>query len=318
MSDLLISVVMPAYNAGKYIAAAIDSVLQQSFAGFELLIIDDGSSDDTEKVIHSFHDPRIIYLHQAHSGVAVALNNGLAKARGKYIARFDADDICAPDRFKKQLAFLQDHPAYVLVGSDAEYLLENGEYLFLFTCIAHTHEEIMQKLYFYCPFIHSAVMYRRDAVMQAGGYSPHAHNFEDYLLWIRLVRYGKFHNLHGPLIKVRFNPASVTIDEKWRSPRFRKLKRNIIRRGIIKEEEGYELLSLIKAQDNARIKEGAYHALCAKKFLTDNYQPGIARKHLHDAIRSNPYRLDNYALLAVSYLPQPVIQWLHKISPNKL
>ncbi len=318
MNDLLISVVMPAYNAEKYIAAAMESVLMQSFTAFEMLIIDDGSTDATAAVVASFTDPRIKYFYQSHSGVAVALNLGLASAAGKYIVRFDADDLCHPERFERQLHFLETHAEYVLVGSDAEYLLENGEYLFRFSCIAHSHDSIIRKMYVYCPFIHSAVMYRRDAVIQAGGYSLHAHNFEDYFLWTRLTRVGKFHNLAEPLVQVRFNPASVTIDERWRSRRFRRLKRDIIRRGTITEQEGHELLALVKEQDTTRIKTGAYHALCAKKYLTDNYQPGLARRHLTDAIKSNPYRLDNYALLVLSYLPRLVLRWLHTQSPNRL
>jgi glycosyltransferase involved in cell wall biosynthesis len=313
-----VTILMPAYNAEKYIGESIGSVLQQTFSDFELLVIDDGSTDGTADLVHSFSDTRIRYVYQTHSGVAAALNAGLVLAKGKYIARFDADDICYPQRLEKQFRFLEDHPDHTVVGSDADYLLENGDHLFRFSCIGHTNEEIMDKLYFYCPFIHSAVMFKKDAVMQAGGYSVRAHNFEDYLLWVRLSAKGKFANLAEPLIRVRFNPASVTIDEKWRSRRFRTLKRDVIRRGDITEAEGGELLQLIRSQDLKKIKMGAYHALCAKKFLNDNYQPGKARTHIVSAIGSIPLRWDNYALLLLSYMPQRFIQWLHRKSPNKL
>jgi glycosyltransferase involved in cell wall biosynthesis len=309
---------MPAYNAEKYIGDAIRSVLDQSFTDFELLIIDDGSMDDTQKVIKSFSDDRIILLQQEHGGVSKALNTGLAAAKGKYIARFDADDICFHDRLEKQFLFLEINPAYVIVGSDAEYMQENGEYLFRFSCIGHEHDDLIQKLYFYCPFIHSSVMYRKHAVTKAGGYSLLAHNFEDYLLWTQLADYGKLHNLPEALIKIRFNPASVTIDEKWRGHRFRELKRNAIKRRSITEEEGNEILSIIRKQDTRKIKEGAYYALCAKKFLTDNYQPVKARQYVMRAIAANPFRLDNYALGLLTFFPRSFIQWLHKKSPNKL
>lgn len=314
----MITVLMPAYNAGKYIADAIRSVLAQSFTDFELLIVDDGSSDDTIAVIKSFTDERVILLEQSHGGVSKALNTGLLQARGKYIARFDSDDLCYEHRLQRQFSFLETHPEYVVVGSDADYMLESGEHLFHFNCIAHSHEEIAAKLYFYCPFIHSGVMYRKDLVLKVGGYSLRAHNFEDYFLWTQLASHGKFCNLPEALIRVRFNPASVTIDERWRGARFRKLKRNAIYLGTITEKEGEEIHSIILKQDVSRIKQGAYYALCAKKFLTDNYQPRRARNFAVHAFRINPFRLDNYGLWIVSYLPQTFIQWLHRKTPNRL
>ena len=307
-----VTVLMPAYNAENYIAEAIDSVLKQSFTDFELLIINDGSTDNTEQIIQSFTDPRIIVINQANQGIAAALNTGLSKAKAQYIARFDADDICFPERLQQQFIFLNTHREYVLAGSDAEYISANGEHLFYFTCIGHTNEQITQKIYFHCPFIHSSVMYRKDAVIKAGGYSLYAHNFEDYFLWIQLKKYGRFCNLPQQLIKVRFNPSSTTIDEKWRGRLFRKMKRDIIKRGMITKEEGDELLTIIKSQDIQKIKEGAYYALCGKKFLIDNHQPKKARPLLSKAISIHPYRWDNYALYMLSYFPGSFIGWLHK------
>jgi len=124
--------------------------------------------------------------------------------------------------------------------------------------------------------------------------------------------------LPEPLIKVRINPSSVTIDEKWRGRRFRQLKQAIIRRGMITREEGDELWSIIKRQDKQKIKEGAYHALCGKKLLAENYLPAKARWHVTKAIHANPFRLDNYVLLSVSFLPHGWIKWLHRMSPGKI
>jgi glycosyltransferase involved in cell wall biosynthesis len=309
---------MPAYNAGKYIGEAIASVLDQSFADFELLIIDDGSFDNTLSVIQGFNDPRIRLLIQGNKGISAALNTGLQAAKGTYIARFDADDVCLPHRLARQVLFLDENPDYLVIGSDAEYIAENGEHLFDFKCAGHPYCELLDNLLRTCPFIHSAVMYRKDAILQAGGYCQDAHNFEDYLLWVKLVRTGKCCNLPEPLIKVRINPDSVTIDEQWRGKRFRRLKRQIIQRGSITRDESEELLSIIKSQEIRKIKKGAYHALCGKKFLADNYRPAKARWHVTRAIHANPLRLDNYAILAVSFLPSAWIKWLHKKTPGKI
>jgi glycosyltransferase involved in cell wall biosynthesis len=318
MNEPRVTVLMPAYNVGKYIAEAIRSVLDQDFPDFELLIVDDGSADDTRQVIATFRDERIRLLVQEKKGISAALNAGLAEARGEYIARFDADDICLPQRLSRQTAYLDAHPDYVLTGSDAEYMSEDGEHLFDFHCIAYSSPDVLNKLYDTCPFIHSAVMFRKKEVLQAGSYSLYAHNFEDYFLWIQLVQFGKCCNLPETLIKVRINPDSATIDEKWRGRRFRRLKREIIRKGTITEREGAALLAIIKGQETRRIKEGSYHALCGKKLLADNYQPAKARSHVIRAIHSYPFRLDNYAMLAASFLPAKWIKWLHSRSPGKL
>jgi glycosyltransferase involved in cell wall biosynthesis len=311
-NSVKVTVLMPAYNAGNYIAEAIQSVLQQSFVDFKLLIVNDGSTDNTEQIIRSFTDARIVLLNQPHRGIAAALNKGLSKTDSIYIARFDADDICFPERLQQQVSFLDTHLDYVMVGCDAEYVSESGEHLFHFKCIGHTHEEIVQKMNSYCPFIHSSVMYKKDAVIKSGGYSLHAHNFEDYFLWTHLKNYGKFYNLPQQLIKVRFNPASVTIDERWRGRFFRKMKRDIINKGFITEQDGAGLLSIIKRQDINKIKEGSYYALCGKKYLLNNHQPEKARPLFSKAISSYPYRLDNYVLYLLSYLPSPFINWLHQ------
>lgn len=307
-----VTILMPAYNAGKYIAEAVGSVLDQTFTDFELLIVDDGSSDDTAAVLDSFTDKRIRLIRQDNRGVSAALNAGLSAARGEYVCRFDADDVCFPERLSRQVSFLDSHADMLVVGSDAEYISEDGEHLFHFRCAGHTHAELLAGLYTNCPFIHSAVMYRKQAILEAGGYSLLAHNFEDYLLWVRLVRSGKCCNLNEALIKVRINPASATIDERWRGRRFARLKQKVIRRGDITERESEELLAIIRKQETRKIKQGAYHALCGKKFLNENYRPGRARWHVKRAIYSHPLRLDNYAMLAVSFLPPGVIRWLLK------
>lgn len=312
-----VTVLMPVFNASKYLDEAIVSILNQTFTDFEFLIINDGSTDNSLEIIQQYADIRIRVINQKNTGVAIALNNGLSLATGTYICRFDADDICEPERIEKQLNFLKHNPEYCIVGSDATYILENGEYLFNYKCPGHLHEEIVNKIYLHCPFIHSAVMYNKDIVLEAGAYSPFAHNFEDYLLWVNLAKKGKMKNLPDPFIKVRFNPASVTIDEKWRSKRFRKLKKNIITRGTITEEEGNELGSIIKSQDTRKIKEGSYHALCAKKFLVDNFQPKRALEHIRKAIAIHPLRLDNYGLLLISILPEKTIMLIYKIMKRK-
>ena len=310
----IISVLMPVYNGAKYIGAAISSILVQTYTEFEFVIVNDGSTDGTLDMINAFHDERIVVInHENNKGIAAALNTGLLASSGKYIVRFDADDICLPERIFIQYTFLSAHPDYVLTGSDAEYISESGEHLFNFKCIGHTNEQINKRIHLHCPFIHSSVMYTKEAVLMAGGYSLHAHNFEDYFLWTKLKKYGKFYNIPMPLLKVRFNPSSSTIDEKLRGRLFRRMKRDIIQCGNISKEEGDILYNIIKRQDVKKIKEGGYYSLCGKKYLVNNHQPAKARALLSKAIRIHPSRLENYALYLLSYLPASFITSLHKM-----
>ena len=314
----LVTVLMPAYNAEKYIAAAITSVLQQTFTNFELLIINDGSYDGTAAIINSFTDNRIRLINQTNQGVAAALNIGLLNARAELIARFDADDLCTANRLQLQYDFLAANQDYIIVGADADYINNDDEYIFTGRLPAYINEDIQQLNYARCPFIHSAVMYRKKYILEAGGYNIHAHAFEDHLLWSKIIRHNKTHNLPETLIKVRLNPASVSIDEKWRTKRFLEIKYKSIRQGDISEDDGRELLFILKKQDTQKIKEASYYSLLGKKYTWDNYQPQKARNYLTKAIRIHPGRMESYLVMLLSYFPKAFIDWLYKRKLNKI
>ncbi len=306
-----VTVLMPVYNGALHIKEAIDSVLAQTFTEFELLIVNDGSTDDTAAIVRQYSDPRIVLLERANGGVSAALNTGLAAARGKYIARFDADDVCYPVRLGVQVNFLESNPDYVMVGSDADYMTEEGEYIHTFRNVGYTDADIRESLAIHCSFIHSSVMYRREVVLSLGGYEVKAHTFEDYFLWTKLIHQGKVCNLPQPLIKVRFNTASVTVDEKDQDKEFQKLKKKALMCGEITDDEGRRINAGVKRL-TLRRKQGSYHRLLAKKFLWNNYKPAKARSHIWLSVKVEPLRFTAYFLLLVSLLPQAVINWLYK------
>ncbi|MDR6943367.1 glycosyltransferase involved in cell wall biosynthesis [Mucilaginibacter pocheonensis] len=303
---------MPAYNAGKYIGDAIESVLQQTFTDFELLIVNDGSTDDTADIVRSFKDPRIVMIYQANKGVALALNAGLKYARATYIARFDADDICHTGRLQLQYDFMTNNPDYSIVGSAADYMDMDGTYLFTSNPPAIHNEDIQQLDRSVCPFIHSTVFYKKDVVLKAGGYNEHAYTFEDHFLWVNILKNQKACNFSQPLIKLRLNPESVTIDEKWRPRKFLEIKYTTLKKRSITSHDGQRLAEIGEKQYSPQVKLGSYYALCAKKLLVNNYHPQKARMHVAKAISASPLRLDNYLLYTVSYLPENMINWLHK------
>ena len=313
-----ITVLMPAYNVAKYITKAINSVLAQTFTDFELLIINDGSTDDTEKIVRSFSDDRIRLINQTNQGVAAALNIGMLNARADLVARFDADDICLPERLMVQYNFLNDNPDYIIVGSDADYIDMNEEYVFTYSMPAHTNNEIQELPVNKCPFIHSAVLFRKEFILQAGGYNIEACAFEDHILWAKSIRLGKTCNLQQVLLQVRLNPESISIDEKWRTKRFREIKSQSISRGSLTMQEGIELSGILKKQNNPKIKEGSYYSLLGKKYLWNNHQPQKARINLRKAIRINPGRIDSYFILALSFFPKDFISWIYKKKLNNI
>jgi len=305
---------MPAYNAARYISDAIKSVLEQSFTDFEFLIVNDGSTDETVKIIRSFHDPRIVLISQENKGVAAALNLGLTHARAPYIARFDADDICYPDRLKIQYDFITAYPQYSIIGSGADYIDADGHFIFTLHPVGHLNEELQQLKYSVCPFIHSSVIYKKEVVINGGGYNEHAYTYEDHFLWVNILKNEKACNLSQQLIKVRLNPESITIDEKWRPRKFRSIKYSTLKKRSITASEGDELYQIGGKQFSPRIKEGSYYAFCGKKFLLNNFQPKKARLNISRAISLHPFRLDNYLFYTVSYFPFSFINWLYKIN----
>jgi glycosyltransferase involved in cell wall biosynthesis len=313
-----ITVLMPAYNAAKYIGEAIASVLEQTFTDFELLIINDGSTDRTADIVRSFSDPRIVLVSQANKGVAAALNRGLTYAQAPYIARFDADDVCYPNRLKIQYDFITSYPEYSVIGSAADYVDADGHFIFTHHPEGHLNEEIQQLKFSTCPFIHSSVIYRKEAIVKNGGYNEHAYTYEDHFLWVNILKNEKACNLSQALIKVRLNPESITIDEKWHTRKFRSIKYSTLKKRSITAFEGKELFAISTTQNSSKIKEGAYYALCGKKFLVNNYQPEKARLNVVRAIGLHPFRLENYLLYTASYLPEKLIAWLHKFSPAGL
>ncbi|MDN3548010.1 glycosyltransferase family 2 protein [Mucilaginibacter aquaedulcis] len=314
-----ITVLMPAYNAGKYIREAIDSVLQQTFTDFELLIVNDGSTDNTVEVIQSFNDPRIVMIYQDNKGVSLALNKGLQYARAPYVARFDADDVCVAERLDLQYKFMTDNPEYTIIGSAANYMDMDGNFLFTSIPPAIQNDDIQQLDPSVCPFIHSTVFYKKEVILNAGGYNEHAYTFEDHFLWANILKSQKACNFSQPLIKLRLNPESITIDEKWRPSKFLEIKYASLKNRSITPQEGILLAEMGEKQYSPKIKEGSYYALCAKKLLVNSFQPQKARVHATKAISVSPLRLNNYLLYTVSYLPEKLIIWLYnKMSSGRV
>jgi glycosyltransferase involved in cell wall biosynthesis len=203
-----ISVVMPVFNGEKYLKEAVDSVINQTFNDFEFIIVNDGSTDRSEEIILSYNDKRIKYIKQNNTGIGGALKNGCNIALGKYIARMDADDVCLPERFEVQFDFLEKKSTTVLVSNSVLYIDENSE-IFGRSFSPTANRAIRNKLKKGSVICHPSVMMRNDIYKKTGGYQD-LQPLEDYSLWVRMSRYGKFHNLAYPLLKYRVLNTSIS------------------------------------------------------------------------------------------------------------
>jgi glycosyltransferase involved in cell wall biosynthesis len=212
MARPLISVVMPVRNGERFLAASIDSIRAQSVGDFDLIVIDDGSTDRTADILASYAivDSRIRVHRQEPSGLVSALNAGSGLARAAYIARMDADDIASPVRFERQISFLESEPRVDVLGSAIVVIDETDRPLFPVR-YALTDAAIRRTLAMGTAFAHPSVMLRRDALLAVGGYRrPFDEYATDYDLWLRLSERCTLANLRDVLVRYRYHPGSVT------------------------------------------------------------------------------------------------------------
>jgi glycosyltransferase involved in cell wall biosynthesis len=208
----LVSVLLPVYNAERYLAAAVESILQQRFSDFELLLIDDGSQDQSGQILQAYaeRDPRIRLIRRANRGLIATLNEMLALALGEFLARMDADDIATPDRLALQVQFLQQHPEVVCVGGAFDLIDAQGRTV-QWVPMPEQDAEIQEMLLIGRTVInHPAALIRRSALLQIGGYDSTMPTVEDLDMLLKLGEIGKLANLPDSVLQYRFHFASVS------------------------------------------------------------------------------------------------------------
>jgi glycosyltransferase involved in cell wall biosynthesis len=202
---------MCVYNGQEFLTEAVQSVLSQTFTSFEFIVVNDGSTDGSAAILLSFNDPRIRIIENVRNlGLIRSLNIGLEAARGELIARMDADDICVPERFAKQVDFLDRDPDIGLCGTWLQIIGEDQRYTFPLT-----HEEIKVALLEYNPIAHPSIMFRSRVIKEAGlTYDIDFPGAEDYELWTRAIFLTKFANIPEPLLFYRKHSQQVTQNKK--------------------------------------------------------------------------------------------------------
>lgn len=296
----VISVLLPVYNAAPYVAAAIESVLVQSFPDFELLVIDDGSTDATIEILQALaaQDQRIRLTSRGNRGLVATLNEMLAMAQGNLVCRMDADDLCRPDRLARQKSYLDAHPECVAVGSRSLFIDPEGLPIFEFMD-RYTHEQIDEALM--APeigILHPTLMARRAPMQALGGYRSGYPHVEDLDLFLRLAETGRLANLPDVLLDYRVHLGSVshrhTVEQ---SAAGRNAVREACRRRGIAWDEGSRAALVAQPESTLDLhRKWAWWALGAGNRRT-------ALKHAWHALRGAPTSRSSWQLLACALRP---------------
>jgi glycosyltransferase involved in cell wall biosynthesis len=246
MTNPKVSIVMTVYNGEKYIAEAIESVKNQTFSDYELLIIDDGSTDGTAAAVSTFlSDKRIKYFYQTNKGVSAARNKGIAESHGNYIAFIDHDDVFLPEKIMKTVRFLEANDTYGMVYTDMFVVNENGGFISNWLDKKRFYGEggIYLNLLNECFILPTAVLIRMAILRETGLFSEDIKSGEDIDLWLRIARRSKIGLIHEPLVKWRQHENNMSKKSKSNIPNY------------IKVFESQLLLNLNKNEQRAVFKE---------------------------------------------------------------
>lgn len=289
-----VTVLMPVYNAEKYLSDAVESILRQTFKDFEFLIINDGSSDNSLKLLEKFakEDSRIRVIDPGiNRGVIEVLNEGIGLAQGEYIARMDADDISMPDRLEKQYQFLQKHTKYVCVGCKTMMIDPEGDELKVFPF--HGGNEAVLKAMLTGvggAIIHPSAMIRKSALLKIGGYDKNYLHAEDMELFLRLSEVGLVANLPEILLKYRQSPDGIGYKN-------RKAQKEAYYRSI---EEAHKRRNIPFDKSKFVAEDGIEDAIPYQKWawwalLAGNVS--VARKYAFKTVLKRPFSRESWKLL---------------------
>lgn len=308
MSNPHVSVVMPVYNAESYVAEAVESILSQTFRDFEFLVFDDGSTDRSLEILQAYtdRDDRIRVFAKQHRGHVPWLNEGIQIARGEFVARMDADDVALPQRFARQVEFLNHHSDCVVVGCDIMMIDPDGDPL---ATAKHktVHEDIEADLLGggHGVIAHPTCMMRRSTLLAVGAYREEFETIEDFDLWFRLAEQGRLANIPEVLLKYRLHHTNVIFTQVERQQRCadRIIREARLRRGL--KPLARSVWSFTTPSLAGRHQMWAWHAAGSGYRKT-------AFKHAFLALNENPFSLKTWAALTRCWLPTGFVSLLKR------
>lgn len=321
MAKPAITVLMPVYNAEAFLAEAIESILNQTFSDFEFIIINDGSTDSSEKIILSYNDPRIRYVkNEKNIRLIATLNKGIELAEGKYIVRMDADDVSMPERIAIQYKFMETHPDVGLCGTGFETFSEHLPSKVVQYSL--DHETICLKHLYQIHLSHGTCIFRKEILDEYHlFFNPDFSHAEDYELWSRIAAVSKLANIQKILYRVRSHPDEVSVKhsetQMYNSQRVRKL--NFKSLGVDVSDEELDLYKKIAQYEYELSMDFQYASknLLEKIFLyakdQNNLKAESIRKHIaalwfNVSINLTKLGLDSYHC----YYNSPISKQLNK------
>lgn len=302
----IITVLMSVYNGERYLKEAIDSILTQTFTDFEFIIIDDASTDKTPEILNSYHDNRIkIIRNDKNIGLTKSLNKGLEFSNGLYIARMDADDVSLPDRFMKEVAFLNTYPEIAVVGTASYIIDQEGNVIRIL---------IPSKSPRYCDFlkknqiIHGSIMLRRSILKKYSGYDELFRYCQDYALWLQMAKMEKISNIQEILYKLRIHGDSISRKICIESVLYQllaiKISKSSLPKGAIEEIKSSGIYCLIKYLN--RNEYCIHHNSIAINYCF-NGNLKSARREYWKIFKIKPWNILNLFFLFRTYLGKKMV-----------
>ncbi len=311
-----ISILMPVYNGRKFIASAIESILNQAYGDFEFIIIDDASSDDSFEIVKSFKDKRIRHFrNEFNLGQTKTLNKAVKLSRGEFIARMDQDDIALKARLKDQIKFLLRYTDVSVLGTSVNIINEIGKKIGIWRAPKDEQQFKFEAL-FNNPIAHSSVMLRKNALLSCNAYNEEFIFGQDYELWSRMLNLRiKMINIDSPLLSLRIHRDSASV--KFNSSRFNLETSLIIQRNvctltgiIISIEVAQNICRALYTPDALSAHEFEYICGIFDRIFTQFlYAKPLASKKLYKTMANFKYILalgyiaqDNIAMARVRFL----------------
>ncbi len=265
-----ISILIPVYNAREGIQRTLSSLLNQTFTNFEVVIVDDGSTDDSSQIARNTY-PDAIIIHQENQGIAKALNKGLEYCRGKYIARIDCYDIMYPDRLEKQYKALEENPELGVIGGHVMLYESNGQDIGLVKYPTTTYQTLNNLLNKVPAILHTATMIRGDLLLQVGGYDPFYNGREDFELWTRISLVANLTNIDAPVVRSLSTTFGLSFDGNYLDPLF----------DLALEERKERLIKGVQWKNFARRNQLAAQLELIRASNPDKRQIRIAKSRLY-------------------------------------